>query len=129
MATPRKRVSRAAAFAVLWRVLRESQRPGAPSLGDRLTALPRLGRATLEGRYDGLGLGRILALVVATLYVVSPIDLMPEVLLPLIGGMDDLAIIAWLAGTLIGEADRYLDWETEAPTPHRGPVVPGEVVR
>jgi uncharacterized membrane protein YkvA (DUF1232 family) len=129
VATPRKRVSRTAAFAVLWRVLRESQRPGAPTVRTRFTALPRLGRATLEGRYDGLGLGRLLLLLMATMYVLSPIDLMPEVLLPLLGGADDLAVLAWLAGALIGEADRFLDWESQTPTAHRSTVVPGEVVR
>jgi uncharacterized membrane protein YkvA (DUF1232 family) len=129
MATPRKRATRTAAFAVLWRVLRESRRPGDPTLGERFAALPRLGRATLEGRYDGLGLGRVLALMIATLYVLSPVDLMPEVLLPLIGGADDLAVLAWLTGALIGEADRFLDWEDERPKPYTTDVVSGEVVR
>ena len=129
MATPRKRATRTAAFAVLWRVLRDSRRPGDPTLGERFAALPRLGRATLEGRYGGMGLGRMLAFLIATLYIVSPIDLMPEVLLPLIGGADDLAVLAWLTGALIGEADRFLDWESERPRAYADDVVSGEVVR
>jgi uncharacterized membrane protein YkvA (DUF1232 family) len=129
MATPRKRAPRAAAFAVLWRVMRQSRRPGDPTLGERFAAVPRLGRATLEGRYDGLGLGRVVAFLFATLYVLSPIDLMPEVLLPLIGGADDLAVIAWLAGAFIGEADRFLDWENENPPAQSANVVSGQVVR
>jgi uncharacterized membrane protein YkvA (DUF1232 family) len=129
MATPRKRATRTAAFAVLWRVLRDSRRPGDPTLGERFAALPRLGQATLGGRYGGMGLGRMLAFLIATLYIVSPIDLMPEVLLPLIGGADDLAVLAWLTGALIGEADRFLDWESERPRAYADDVVSGEVVR
>ena len=129
MATPRKRATRTAAFAVLWRVLHDSRRPGDPTLGERFAALPRLGRATLEGRYGGMGLGRMLAFLIATLYIVSPIDLMPEVLLPLIGGADDLAVLAWLTGALIGEADRFLDWESERPRAYADDFVSGEVVR
>jgi uncharacterized membrane protein YkvA (DUF1232 family) len=114
---------------VLWRALRESSRPGAPTVGARFAALPRLGRATVEGRYDGLGLGRLLLLLMAAMYILSPIDLMPEVLLPILGGADDLAVIAWLAGALIGEADRFLDWETQTPASYRSTAVPGEVVK
>ena len=76
-----------------------------------------------------MGLGRMLAFLIATLYIVSPIDLMPEVLLPLIGGADDLAVLAWLTGALIGEADRFLDWESERPRAYADDFVSGEVVR
>ena len=83
----------------------------------------------MEGHYDGLGLGRLLLLLMAAMYILSPIDLIPEVLLPILGGADDLAVIAWLAGALIGEADRFLDWETQTPASYRSTAVPGEVVK
>jgi uncharacterized membrane protein YkvA (DUF1232 family) len=115
-----KALRRTAAFTALWRSLTSGSRGGAP-LGKRLAALPRMIRATSRGQYDG-GL-RLAMMAAATAYVVSPIDFVPEGILFLLGIGDDIIAATWLAGALLAETDRFLEWERQ-----RARVVPGQVV-
>jgi uncharacterized membrane protein YkvA (DUF1232 family) len=113
------KLRRTAAFAALGRALTAGAR-GGPSLWRRLKALPRMIMASMRGEYDG-GL-RIAAMAAATVYIVSPIDLLPEVLLPVLGLGDDLVMITWLAGAVLSETERFLTWEGQ-----RARVVDGRV--
>lgn len=115
-----KTLKRVAAFTALARALRAGSR-GGPSLGRRLAALPRMIAATLRGEYDG-GL-RLAMMVAAAAYVVSPIDLVPEALLTIFGLADDALMISWLAGSVLAETERFLEWEAR-----RAAVIPGHVV-
>jgi uncharacterized membrane protein YkvA (DUF1232 family) len=110
---------RTAALTALWRALTAR---GGPSLGRRLAALPRMVAATATGRYDG-GL-RLALMAAATVYVVSPIDAVPEAFLWVFGLADDALMVAWLAGTVLDETERFLAWEAR-----RRSVIPGEVIR
>lgn len=95
---------------------------GGPGLGRRLGALPRMFGARFRGRYQGMSWGRFAALIVAAVYVVSPIDLVPEAFLLVFGLADDGVALAWLAGALLDEAERFLSWEeSQARTFGRGP--------
>ncbi len=93
------------------RALRAASRPGGPGLGEQLGAVPRMVGASVQGRYDGLSRGRLAMIVVLLLYIISPIDFLPEGLLLVFGLVDDAAIAAVIAGWLLGEADNYLVWE------------------
>jgi uncharacterized membrane protein YkvA (DUF1232 family) len=115
---------RFAALGAIWRAVRAGHRPGTPGVGDRLKALPRLVAATLLGRYPGTTRLRLLAMLAGALYVVSPVDLVPELFVPLLGLVDDAFVVAWLAGTVLLETERFLDWERA-----QHDVVPGQVVR
>src|SRR5512142_1216216 len=101
------KLGRRAALATLWRLVRGTR--GGPPLGMRLRALPRMLRATVTGRYDGKG--RVLAMVLAILYIISPIDLIPEAFFAFFGLADDAFIAVWLAGALLSETERFLVWE------------------
>lgn len=128
MSTPRPGATGLlAALGAVWRALRASHRPGSPSLGDRARAVPRLVRATLLGRYRGTTRLRLVAMALAVVYVLSPVDLVPELFVPLLGLVDDAFVVAWLAGTVLLETERYLEWEGRAGPARR--VVPGAVVR
>lgn len=111
------RLGRRAALAAVWSALRASR--GGPSLGERLTALPRLTGATLRGRYDGKG--RLTGMALAVIYILVPVDLVPELLLGPLGLVDDSLVAVWLAGAVLSETERFLVWEQA-----RGPrVEPG----
>ena len=120
-------IRRMAALKALAQVLRGARTPGAPGVGERLGALPRMLSQGLSGRYPHLDKSRIGLAAVALLYVLSPVDLVPEVLLPLIGLGDDAFVAAWLAGTLLSEADTFLAWEKVSDDPDVQVVV-GEVI-
>jgi hypothetical protein len=116
-----KTLRRRAAFAALARAMAAGAR-GGPSLGRRLGALPRMIKATARGEYDG---GMRLALMgAAVAYVVSPIDIVPEALFWVFGLADDAVMATWLAGSVLAETERFLEWEAR-----RAQVIPGRVVR
>jgi uncharacterized membrane protein YkvA (DUF1232 family) len=80
---------------------------------DRARALPRLLRAarSKEG-YAGLPKGRMALWGFALLYLVSPIDVLPE-LLPIIGVTDDAGVAVWLLTSVSAASGLYLRWEKE----------------
>ena len=106
---------RIAAFTALWRVVTQSRRPGAPIASERLRALPRMLGGALTGRYPALSRARLGLIVLALAYLVSPIDLLPEAFLPLVGLADDGVIALWLGGAFLAETDRFLAWERQHP--------------
>ena len=105
-----KTLKRAAAFTALAKALTSGAR-GGPSISKRLAALPRMLAATAKGQYDG-GL-RVAMMAAATAYVISPIDLIPEAFLLVVGLADDAVMITWLAGTMLAETERFLEWEKQ----------------
>lgn len=117
----RVRPGRVAALRVLLETMRGD---GTHGLGRRLAAVPRLLRSATGGTYRGWDHRRVLGLVVGAVYVLSPVDVVPEVLLGIFGLADDALVAAWLAGAVLAEVDGFLDWEES-----EGKVVHGDVVR
>ncbi|MEU4693388.1 YkvA family protein [Actinoplanes sp. NPDC023714] len=107
-----KTLKRAAAFTALARALTAGSR-GGPSLATRLAALPRMLSAVRRGEYDG-GV-RLAMMAAATVYVVSPIDAIPEAFVWVFGLIDDAVAVTWLAGAVLAETDRFLEWERTNP--------------
>lgn len=65
-----------------------------------------------KGLYPMKSVDIILPLL-GLLYVISPIDLLPDFALPVLGVMDDLAILSLAIPKLIKEVDKFLLWEAE----------------
>ena len=103
------KLGRKAAFAAVWGAMRGVK--GGPTLWERVSSLPRLFAATLTGRYDGKG--RLAAMLLALVYIISPIDLIPDPLVVFFGlGLADDAVVAvWLGGAIISETARFIAWE------------------
>ena len=93
----------------------------------RLASIPAMLRDSLTGRYVGLGRGRLMLLALAGLYIVSPIDLLPEALLTIPGLADDALVGVWLAASLLALSDDYLVWRGRPVASANS--VPGVVVR
>ena len=115
--------TRIASVGAVVRAVRMAVRPGGPSLGERAGAVPRLVRATAAGQYQGTSVGRLVLMLAAAGYVVSPVDLMPEGLLGVFGLADDAMVLSWLATRLVEETEQFLEWEREqgAMPPSAGP--------
>ncbi|MBL7256885.1 YkvA family protein [Paractinoplanes lichenicola] len=103
-----KTLKRTAAFTALAKALMSGAR-GGPSLSTRIAAIPRMMKASTRGQYDG-GL-RLAMMAAATAYVLSPIDVIPEAFLLIVGLADDAVMVAWLAGAVLAETERFLEWE------------------
>lgn len=63
-----------------------------------------------RGSYKTNAMDMILPLL-GLIYVISPIDLIPEIAVPFIGSLDDLAVLAFIIPKLMKEVDKFLLWE------------------
>ena len=120
--------SRIVLLTTFYRAARIAMRPGGPGPATRLRAVARMVSATLAGRYDGLGIGRLALMLTAVAYVVSPVDLVPEGALLMLGIADDAMVLGWLAAALVGGTEDFLAWEQGAvPTAGADEAVPATV--
>jgi uncharacterized membrane protein YkvA (DUF1232 family) len=106
-----------------WTALLRVLKPGTPGVGERLSAIPRMIGATMRGEYDGKG--RLTLMAMSAFYIASPIDVVPEGFLLLLGLVDDAAVAAWFAGAVLDETERFLEWERQRARTIPGHVVPG----
>jgi uncharacterized membrane protein YkvA (DUF1232 family) len=109
-----------------WTALLRVFKPGTPGLGKRLAAIPRMIAATVRGEYDGKN--RLAMMAAAGALIVSPIDVVPEAFFLVLGLVDDAAMVAWFAGALLDETERFLEWEKERARTIPGYTVPGNTV-
>ena len=58
----------------------------------------------------------VLIPALALIYVISPIDFIPD-FVPVIGALDDLAILALAIPMLMKEVDKFLLWESQKRNP------------
>jgi len=77
---------------------------------DDLQTSVRLVRAWGRREYTGVGTGTIVLLVGALLYFLSPIDAIVDVI-PVLGYLDDAAVLAWVAGQVRAELETFRGWE------------------
>jgi uncharacterized membrane protein YkvA (DUF1232 family) len=114
-------MKRFAQVGALLKAMRPVMEPGSPGLQERAGSVPRLVRATLDGRYTGISKGRLVLMLAATGYIVSPLDLIPEAVVPILGIADDALVLSWLATRFIEETERFLEWEAaESGMPYAG---------
>jgi hypothetical protein len=92
----------------------------------RLGSIPAMLRDTLTGAFPGLSRGKLALMALATVYIVSPIDFLPEALLTIPGLADDAVVAVWLAATLFTATDHYRAWRDETLANNR--TVPGAVI-
>lgn len=84
---------------------------------DELEAALRMARLRLRGEYGAPGIERLVLLFAALLYVVNPMDVVPDAI-PAAGLMDDATVVTWMLVTLREELQRFRLWEaTHEPPP------------
>lgn len=79
-------------------------------LFDVALTLVRLVRAYVSGDYRDISTSTVISGLAVLLYVLSPIDLIPD-FIPVVGFLDDLSLISWFLGKFQGEITKYRDWE------------------
>jgi uncharacterized membrane protein YkvA (DUF1232 family) len=75
-------------------------------------ALVRMAREALAGRYRTLPKRALVACLAAVVYLVNPLDLVPDAL-PALGWIDDGAVIAWVLSQIRRDVEAFLVWERE----------------
>jgi uncharacterized membrane protein YkvA (DUF1232 family) len=86
-----------------------------------LRALFRMLRAWATGAYRPSKL-TVVSAVAVVLYILSPIDLIPD-FLPAIGLLDDATFFLWVLTRIRGELDRFVQWEGASQTPQDVPLI------
>ena len=62
-----------------------------------------------SGEYRDIPVGSIIAIIIALLYFVSPIDLLPDVI-PGVGYTDDVAVIVLVFKQIDSDVEKYKTW-------------------
>lgn len=86
--------------------------------------LVRMVRSYITGEYREIQGSTIISGLAVLLYVLSPVDLIPD-FIPVLGFLDDLSLISWFVGKFQVEITRYRDWEKHigqlaTPSPAQG---------
>jgi uncharacterized membrane protein YkvA (DUF1232 family) len=79
-------------------------------LFDVALTVVRMVRSYITGEYREIQGSTVIAGLAVLLYVLSPIDLVPD-FIPVLGFLDDLSLVSWFVGKFQGEIVRYRDWE------------------
>jgi uncharacterized membrane protein YkvA (DUF1232 family) len=93
------------------RSVRTTLRPGSAGLMERAAAVPRMLSAVTRGEYRGTTFGHVAMLAAAVVYVLSPLDFMPEALFSVFGLTDDAIVVSWLVAALVNDTEDFLLWE------------------
>lgn len=72
--------------------------------------LIRLVRSYASGEYRAIKSSTIVSGLAVLLYVLSPVDLIPD-FIPVVGFLDDLSLVSWFVGKFQGEIIRFREWE------------------
>ena len=75
-----------------------------------LQAAVRLTRAWARRDYRDVSRGTIVLVVAGLLYLISPIDAIIDAI-PVLGYLDDAAVLAWVLGQVRAELDLFREWE------------------
>lgn len=106
-----------AAAAAVGRAVRNGSAPGTPGVLERIRLIPAMLADSFAGRFPMLSRTRLAVLLLGVLYIVSPIDLVPESALLLLGLTDDVLVAGWLAATTLDAAGEYAMWRKTAAVP------------
>ncbi len=75
----------------------------------QMATIIRLVRAYAKGEYREISNRNLLFSVAGLIYLVSPLDFIPDFLLG--GWADDVAILMWVYANCRAEMEAFLDWE------------------
>nr|WP_180754483.1 YkvA family protein [Hymenobacter sp. DG01] len=70
----------------------------------------RLVRNYVSGNYRQVETSTIVSALGVLLYTLSPVDLVPD-FIPVVGFLDDLALLSWFVGNFQEEITRFREWE------------------
>ena len=86
-----------------------------PAVGEQLSIVPTfisLVRSYIRKEYQDLPIGTIIAIVSALIYIVSPVDLIPD-FLPGVGHLDDAAMVVACLKLVNSDVEEYVNWRNK----------------
>lgn len=89
---------------------KENDRPMSQEVKEKFKTLLRLIRALYKKEYKDFPWGSLVKATATIIYLVSPLDLIPD-FIPFVGMMDDFALISWTIGSLSDDIKDFENWE------------------
>lgn len=87
----------------------------AQEVWETMQTLFRLIKMSISGEYTGMPASTVVAAVAVTIYFLFPIDLIPD-FIPVLGMLDDVALVAWFSTSIKEELDKFVEWEKTRPS-------------
>lgn len=84
------------------------------SLATDLPVLLRMAHAYTVGEYRRVPWKALVMIVAALLYFFSPLDAIPD-FIPVLGFVDDAAVVAYVLRQIRNEVERFAEWEADRP--------------
>ena len=86
-----------------------------PKIGDKLADIAIIAsmvRAYAKKQYTEVSVATILLAIAAVIYVVTPIDLIPDAI-PVVGFLDDAGAVLLVLSMLDSDLQKYVEWQKE----------------
>jgi uncharacterized membrane protein YkvA (DUF1232 family) len=93
----------------------ESNRLVGEEIKEKFNTLLRLVRALYKKEYTNFPWSSLVKTVATLIYFVSPIDALPDII-PVVGFLDDFALISWVLSSLQTDITDFENWEKEQKT-------------
>jgi uncharacterized membrane protein YkvA (DUF1232 family) len=100
----------------------EDRLPRLKQLFEQAKLMLSLVKDYAAGRYRETPYWAIAAVALALLYVLNPADLFPDVI-PVLGYLDDAAVIAFCLKLVEQDLEKYKQWLASKAAPGSGPVI------
>jgi uncharacterized membrane protein YkvA (DUF1232 family) len=82
---------------------------------ERIKVVLRLVEAWRNKQYLEVSKSALFVGILILLYIVSPLDILPD-FIPIVGGLDDILLIGYLLTIIDNEIERFLNWEQRFAT-------------
>lgn len=94
----------------------DENRPVGEEIKEKFNTLLRLVPALYKKEYTQFPWSSLVKTIAVLIYFVSPIDALPD-LIPVVGFLDDFALISWVLSSLSTDITNFENWEKEQKTP------------
>ncbi len=93
----------------------QKDKDGLKKLKQTVPMFNKMIRAFISGKYKRLPWKSLLLIAAGLVYFVSPIDIIPD-FIPVLGYLDDMTIILWIANAIREDVENYQEWESTYAT-------------
>ncbi|AGF57416.1 uncharacterized membrane protein YkvA (DUF1232 family) [Clostridium saccharoperbutylacetonicum] len=86
--------------------------PGIGKYISDIACMVSLVRSYIKKEYTDIPIGTIISIVSTLIYILSPVDLIPDYI-PVVGYLDDLALLSWVLKLIHSDVEEYKKWRIE----------------
>lgn len=104
--------SKASTVSVYTQALEKEEVVKNSGLLKELTLLTNMTLDYMSGKYKEVPFNVILGITAAVVYIACPVDLIPD-FLPVIGQVDDIAVLTWVLKRFHAELMKYSEWREQ----------------